>query len=89
MKMHVFFQVSIVLDVVSRIRTNQETDFHELFSTISFINHCTPEESITATDKASLYFQLCFYCGPFPFSPLCSGRTVFYSKTLPVVDLLS
>jgi len=46
--------VSKVVDLISPIQITQETDFHKMFSTISFLNHCVPEESITAANKRTL-----------------------------------
>ena len=43
-----------IVELISPIQITQETDFHKLFSTISFITHCVPEESITAVNKASM-----------------------------------
>ncbi|XP_065071838.1 SMC5-SMC6 complex localization factor protein 2-like [Rhopilema esculentum] len=46
--------VSEVLQMLIPIKTNHETDFHQLFSFLSFINHCTPDESISPGDKKNL-----------------------------------
>ncbi len=44
-------QVGKVLQAVKTIHVHQETDYHLLFSTISLINYCLPDDSIAASDK--------------------------------------
>ena len=61
----------MVYEIISKLRTINDTDFHLFFTKMSFINHCLPDESISAGEKvcpALFHFIRSFWGAVLPTS---------------------